>query len=53
VVRSYHRIELATHCAHENRIGGKWSIDSSGARGGRQERRVLVSESAAIASVRI
>jgi hypothetical protein len=51
VVRSYHRIELAAHCAHEDGVGWKWSIDSCRARGGRQERRVLLSESAAIAPV--
>lgn len=53
MVRSYHRIELATHRANENCIGGKWSIDPSGARGGCKQRAVLVSESAAIATVRI
>jgi hypothetical protein len=53
VIRSYHRIELAAHRANEHRVGGKRSVDSGGARSGRKQRRVLVSKSAAIATVRI
>jgi hypothetical protein len=53
VVRSYHRVELAAHRAHKNRVRGKWSIDSGGARRRRQQRRVFLSESPAIAPVRI
>jgi hypothetical protein len=53
VVRRYHRIKLAAHCANEDRVCRKWSIDSSSARSGCKQRRVLVSESPAIATVRI
>jgi hypothetical protein len=53
VVRRNHRIKLTAHCAHEDGVGGKWSLDSCGARRRRQKRRVLLSESATIAPVRI
>jgi len=51
VVRSYHRVELAAHRADENRVRGKWSIDSGGARRRRQQRRVFLAESPAIAGM--
>jgi hypothetical protein len=53
VVRSNYRVELAAHCAHEDRVCGKWSIDSSCTRRRRQKRRVLLSEPSAIAPMRI
>jgi len=51
VVRRDHCIELATHRAHEYRVGGKGSVDSGSARRGRENVRVLIAESAAIARV--
>jgi hypothetical protein len=53
VVGSYHRIEFAAHCSHENRVGGKRSLDSRGPRRRREKRRVLVPESAAVTTMRI
>jgi len=50
VGRDYH-IELAAHGAHEYRVGGKRSVDSGSARRGRENVRVLIAESAAIAGV--
>jgi len=53
VVGRDHRIELAAHRAHENSVGGKRPLNSRGAGGGCEKRRVFVPESAAIAPVRI
>ena len=48
-----HRIELAAHGAHKNRVGGERPLDSRGARRGREKHGVLAAESPAIARVRI
>jgi len=48
-----HRIELAAHGAHENRVGGERPLDSSSTGRWREKHRVLAAESPAIARVRI
>jgi hypothetical protein len=48
-----HRIELTTHRADENGIGGKWAGDSGLLCGRGQQLRVLISEPATVTSVRI
>jgi hypothetical protein len=51
VIRRDHRIELAAHGAHEDRVGGKWPVDPSGFRRRREKLGVLAAESSTVARV--
>jgi hypothetical protein len=53
VIRGNHRIELAAHRAHEDRVGGKGSRDSGRSCCRSKKLVVLVAESPTVAGVRV